>query len=498
MELIHCLYISRPHKDAEGLRAEAVRESNEPQGAIRAGVSRRDFLRLTAAFGVTSALGGMGILSSLGYVKGPQEPRPEWENEPGVVDYSLVPALDDLVKPGPYVLRIAQWYDYWPGSFLQDFRSHMRDKYGLQVETTWDVYTSNEELFNWITLGKRRYDVIFPSNYLVDLLKKANMIYTLNEAWLPNLGDGFSNMMRGLVNVPSDNPYDRRGSNGPWVSVPYFWGTTGLGFRTDKLPVAEVKELGYDLFWMDSYQPRAPGYGRVELRKKMRMLDDERDVIGAGLKKAGWEWQRNLNLGPAYPNGYFAGTTDPSGNPGYQWTTNETDPARIRAAGEWLFDMKPRLFDFNSTDQSTSLIANVAILNQAWSGDMMYAIRPDQNTPQPMQYVIPPQGSTWWVDCASIHSKSRNLAIAHAFLDFIHDLDQNLRLTYWNLYSTPNQATFDSLKPFQNDYDMRTDGRLYPNINAPEDFRICDLSQDVGLDTMLNVYNPLWFDLTTD
>lgn len=441
----------------------------------------------------------MGLLSALGYVKGPQERIPPWETSPGVVDYSLVPSLRDLDNTQTYVLRIAQWYDYWPGSFLLDFESYMLKTYGLRVRVggEWDVYTSNEELFNWITLGKRRYDVIFPSNYLVDLLKKADMIYTLNTDWLPNF---VRNINPDLISTPVDNPYDRRGTNGPFVSVPYFWGTTGLGFRTDRfskdkvMAREEVKGIGYDFFWMDSYQPQDPAMPRIDLRKKMRMLDDERDVIGAGLKKAGWERQKEQGW---IPTGLF-----PPDGP--QWTTNETSPDRFDAAAKWLFDAKPRLFDFNSTDQATSLIAGSSILNQAWSGDMMYAIRPDSNVPQPVDYIIPPQGSTWWVDCAAIHSKSRNLAIAHAFIDFIHDVDdfsggQNVRLTKWNLYSTPNQASFDYLKthPFPNGYNMTEDPRLYPNVNAPEDFRICDLSQDVGLDALLNLYNPLWFDLTT-
>lgn len=484
-----------------GLRAEAV-SSTPADGTRRASsVSRRTFLKWSAALGLTGTLGGMGVLSGLGYVKGPQEPRPAWETEPGRVDYSLVPSLAALDKSQTYVLKIAQWYDYWPGSFLSDFRDFMNSEHGLRVETRWDVYTSNEELFNWITLGKRRYDVIFPSNYLVDLMKKAGMIYSLNEGWLPNFQ---ANIDPTLIGQPLGNPYDRLGPQGPFVSVPYFWGTTGIGFRTTAFSPdpakarEEVEEVGWDFLWMDSYQPTDASMPRIDLHKKMRMLDDERDVLGTGFKKAGWEWQRGLGLGPSYPNGYVVGTTDPDGDPGYQWTMNETDPARIGAAGELLFAAKPHLFDFSSTDQATSLIANVAILNQAWSGDMMYAIRPDQYLTQPMDYAVPRQGSTWWIDCGAIHAKSRNLAIAHAFLDFIHDIEQNLRLTYWNLYSTPNKAAFDALRPYNNGYDMRTDPRLYPNINAPETFRICDLTQDVGLDTLINLYNPLWFDLTTD
>ena len=455
-------------------------------------ISRRKFLKWGVAAGVTGAAAGMGLLSALGYVRGPAEPTPEWEVEPGIVDYAVVP--QGVSGPTPNVLKVAQWYDYWPGEFLIAFKEKMLRDHGLDVRIQWDIYTSNEELFHLLTLSKRRYDLIFPSNYLVDLMKKANMIYTLNPAWLPNItggsGDKFTNMFPDLVEVPKDNPYDRRqDSTGRWhwVSAPYFWGTTGIGFRTDRIPYAEAKELGYDLMWIPSYTPKTPGFATVDLRKKMRMLDDMRDVIGAGFKKAGWEVQRDQGQTPT-------GLYLPEGP---QWTTNETAPERLLAARQWLVRQKPLLFGYNSTDQAVSLYNESAIVNQAWSGDMMYAIRPDQSGQPNVDYIIPPQGSTWWVDCVAIHSKSRNLWLAHKFIDFIHDVTQNNLLTQWNLYSTPNIPCFEQLRPFDNGYDMKTDPRLYPNEQAPEDFRICDFSQDVGLQNLLKLYNPLWFDLAT-
>lgn len=462
----------------------------ERKRAARRGITRRDFVKYSAEAGLTGALASMGILSALGIVRGPQEPVPEWEVEPSVVDYSLVP--EGPSGPTPYTLKVAQWYDYWPGKFLEDFRDYIGSRYGYSVEIKWDVYTSNEELFHWITLGKRRYDVIFPSNYMVDLLKKVGLIYTLNETWLPNVGPNFSYMMQDLVNTPQEDPYDRRGPNGPWVSVPYFWGTTGIGFRTDQIPRQDAVELGWDVFWKPSYQPNAPGMPRVDLVKKMRMLDDLRDVIGAGLKKAGWEWQKEFGQTPT-------GLYPPDGP---QWSQNETDPIRLNAAGDWLRRGKPLLFGYNSTDQAGSLASGVATVNQAWSGDMMYAIRPDTTTPLPVDYIIPRQGSTWWVDCAAIHSKSRNLWLAHEFVNFTQDIQKHIMLTRWNLYSTPNQRVYDDyLQPpwfdFPSGWVMKEDPRLYPNIYAKEDFRFCEITRDVGLNTLLSLYNPLWFDLAT-
>jgi len=275
------------------------------------------------------------------------------------------------------------------------------------------------------------------------------------------------------------------------------WGTTGLGFRTDYIPYDEATAHGYDLLWMPSYRPLAPGMAPVDLRKKMRMLDDLRDVIGAGLKKAGWEAQ--LAQGPEP-----TGLVPPEG---IQWTVNETDPVKLGGARDWLFRNKPLLFGYDSTHQATTLLGDTptAIVNQGWSGDMMYAIQPDLATPQRVDYIIPEQGSTWWVDCAAIHSKSRNLWLAHEFVNFLHDFEPNLggqhtALTRWNLYSSPNSLTYEWLDahPYPNGWNMSQDPRLYPNKHAPELFRICDPSQDVGLKTLLTLYNPLWFDLAAE
>jgi len=81
-------------------------EANDAERAAPRGVGRRDFLKWAAAAGVTGAFAGAGVLSALGYVKGPSEPTPAWETEPGVVDYDLVPA-GELGGTTPNKLRVA-------------------------------------------------------------------------------------------------------------------------------------------------------------------------------------------------------------------------------------------------------------------------------------------------------------------------------------------------------------------------------------------------------
>jgi len=488
-------------RDGRALEPEERSRSSDEDAVEPASFTRRRFLKVVAGAGVVTGVLGLGALSGLGIVYRPPEPPPPWEIGPGVVDYTKVPE-GVLGGPTPNILKVAQWYDYWPGSFKTDFQNYMAGK-GYNVSVQQDTFTSNEELFEWITLGGKKYDVIFPTNHIVDNIKKSALIYNLNLAWIPN----FSNLWSDFVRVPhhvdsSDNLDQRQDPNGlNYVSVPYFWGTTGIAWRKDQIPKDEVESIGLDFFTMASYSPQAAGYPTtVTLDGKMRMLEDQRDVFTFGAKKAGWTAQQADGL---TPSPYVTPYTDTTGKawPGNQWTSNETAPERVNAMGDWLFQVKPHLFDFNSTGDTPSLIAGVAVLNQAWSGDIAYAQRPDQSNPQPADYIIPYQGSRWWQDTCVIPSKCRNLWLAHEFINFIHnvssDWPENQLLTKWNLYPTPNKACFDLLTPFANGYDMRADPRLYPNLLAPDDWNRCDLPRDVGADVLVKEYNPLWFNLTS-
>ncbi len=514
--------------DGDRTGEDSVDETEAEDARPRRKLTRRDFIKWTTAAGVTAGLGGMGFLSASGIIKAPAEASPAWEfysTDPKTgqqvlrVDYSKVPA--GLSGPTPNTLNVAQWFDYWPGSFTQDFETYMKAMYNVTVHVQVSIYESNEELFEWITLGRQRFDVFFPSNYVVDLMKHGNLVYNLNTDWLPHFMTNVAVPGSPFVGVPPGNPFDMN-AWGEFVSEPYFWGTTGVGFNYDRIPRQDVEANGFDLLWMSSWTRSTDGV-LVDLVKHMRMLDDERDVLGWGFKKAGWEEQRS-NIASAPTGSPWAGST-PTGiwyNPAspyvgkYQWTTNETDvpdPNRVNKCGQWLVAARPNLFDYNSTEDAASLASGASYLNQAWSGDIMYAKRPDQNSPLHVDYLIPKQGSTWWIDCAAIHSKSRNLWLAHQFLDFIHRIDEpwteNQTLTKWNLYSTPNQACYDYFWNLEHDAQgnptpifpsgwlMTEEPILYPNKYDPAGFARCDMSGDVGLPALLNLYNPLWFDLTS-
>ncbi len=445
--------------------------------------SRRRFLKFS-----TAALGASAIAVMAGGIVdkvirfGAQTGLKPWETDYGVIDY-------DKVTQGVFLtneLRIAQWYDYWPGSFITNFQNYIRTKYNRSIRITIDVFTTNEELFTWITQSGRKFDVMFPSNYMVEIMDRAGLLANLNEAWLPNLSnlaDGvktaFNGRTLGDFLTPAGTPYAFR-SNGKRLAVPYQWGTTGLGYNTNVFAEADIKELGYDVFRQSQWKDTV-------LRERLGLLDDMREVLGLGFKVAGWDAQPG-------PDSAKTGVVGASGE--FQWSQNETNPDHIAAAeGILINEMEPNLRGFNTQSQGPWMRDEQTYANQAWSGDLIYAIQPFQ-AHYPVSYIIPKQGGAVWVDNAVIHRQAQNLWLAHEFMDFFLNTLQGQIITDWNLYATPNLTSYDQLSrtppgcsPGNCDYDPREDLRIYPD---DADLARCDYQEDVGVEVTQNLYIPAW------
>ncbi len=451
------------------------------------GVSRRRFLKLLGIGGAAAAVaGGLGY----GFLSGAfSRPRPEeevpWEVAPGVVDYSMV--SEEIANT---TLKVAQWYDYWPGSFILDFQNFIKEKYGVSVKVVQDIFVSNEELWLWLTLNKREYDVFFPSNYYVELMEGADMVYNLNPDWLPNIQYIDPKQM----NVPAEKPYDRR-ADGSMIALPYYWGTTGMAWNYEWIADADIEAEGWEFYLRKTYN--SPKGETLNLEGNLLLLDDQRDVLMMGFKGAGWKEQLEEGLTPtAIPL-----NSAPPYNGEYQWSSNETAPEKLQKAKEFLLAAKPQVFKFESAQQGVWLIPGPGgkpfkFVSQAWNGDIANAKQPQAPTPNPINYMVPKQGGARWIDAMAIHSRSRNLFLAHEFLNFIHDPEVNKRLTDWNLYPTPNLAAKDILRTYPKGPGQTYDPREDPLIYHPDSVLLrCDFEKDVGLEVLQDHYFPIWTEL---
>ncbi len=512
------------------------------EGTGKSRISRRSFVKLTAAGGLAAFAGYSGLVYPAGLQKWLTFGRKPWEVDLGVVDYDRVmkvsygPSELGFAKeirtspPEERILNVAQWYDYWPGSVVADFTKYMDNKWGIKgvaVNWTSNIYISNEELFTWVTQTGRKFDVMVPTNYNIETMEKAGLVVNLNKAWIPYyqfifgkvplevpkpfisptwtdnnkvvqqiphpaLANGYNNEAGMNFRDPTLNGYQYRGNRGTYpnprgtdhftwgednglLAVPYQWGTTGIGYRSDVFRSEDIETLGWDVFELTSYtnpEWMNPKTGKPEprtfdLTKKKMMLDDMREVFTAGLKDVGWKRQLAAGLTPTP----VSHGPDASGQS--QWSANEISEDKLTAARDWLLTFRQSSFGFNTPQQGPWLVSGTMYFDHSWSGDVMYAIRPNSSLHYPVDWFVPKQGGARWIDNLAIHRECEKLWLSHEFINYIHEPEVQAAISSWNLYGTPNSWAFRILKddPSYTYNGQNLDGSPY-RWNPTEDWRI--------------------------
>ncbi|WP_458189871.1 extracellular solute-binding protein [Haladaptatus sp. NG-WS-4] len=290
----------------------------------------------------------------------------------------------DLKKPGYELenqLNIFQWGDYWPDGTVQDFEK----AYGVKVNVS--NFASNEEMFNKLKAGgTNQYDLIFPSDYMINVLVKQGMIRKLNKKKIPN----YSNLGQKFT----DTPYD---PNPGIYSAPYQWGTSGIGYNKEMVG-KNAAISSWDAMWNN------------EWKGQMTMLNDMRETIGAALKRLGY-------------------------------SLNTTDEAKIEEAKEMLIKQKSLLKTYDSSNFTTNLINKQASPVHAWSGGVFQAYwETFKDGSSPIAYTVPKEGGVIWVDNGAVTKKAKHPNAAHAFINYYLNPKIGARITNWTYYGSPNQA----------------------------------------------------------
>lgn len=533
-------------------------------------ISRRKFLKYAGV----GALAVAGVASGLAYPAGlarfAQYGRKPWELEIGVVDYDQVPDYSGKVpgKPntfdpsdfpsGKKTLVVAQWYDYWPGAVVSNFGNWMSQKWGIDgvsVEWTSNIYTANEELFTWVTQTGRKFDVMFPTNYTVETLEKAGQLVNMKPDWIPNYINifgkyvdnpdvpnewnavlnsfgGYNNPGRVDFRDPTLNGYAYRmnqetypnprgtdsgiqwNTNNPGlVAVPYQWGTTGIGYRYDVFAREDIENYGWEVFGLKTYTNSKTG-ATYDLTGKKMMLDDLREVFTAALKEVGWNEQEAAGMTPTA----IAHNPDPPWNGAYQWSANEFSNDKLSAARDWLLSWINDSWGFNTPQQGPWLANKQMYVDHAWSGDVIYAIRPYSTGAPPVDYFVPRQGGARWIDNATIHRESENLWLSHQFINYILEESPGWGIgswiSAWNSYATPNAPSFyvlhtDPKYTYYTGWNQTTDRRIYADtavaavtntqdltdpvnwqpVAGPPILNRTEYQKDVGVKNTLNYFN---------
>lgn len=277
-------------------------------------------------------------------------------------------------------LTVFNCYDYIDPSVIEMFEAET----GAKVDYV--NYTTNEEMYTKLEAGAANYDVIFPSDYMLERLIKEDRLEKLNMDNIPN--------REGLIEWLKTPDYDPDAQ----YSVPYMWGTFGILYNTE---MVSGTIDSWNVLFSDEY------VGSVFMMNSMR------DTIGIALKQLGY-------------------------------SMNTRDESEIQAAKDLLVQQKKNGIPagYMLDEIKDKMVGNEAALAVVYSGDALYAMKKNDK----LDYVVPSEGSNVWVDGMCVPKGSANKECAEAFINFMCREDVAAMNMDYIYYSTPIQAVADALE----------------------------------------------------
>ena len=276
-------------------------------------------------------------------------------------------------------LVVFNWFDYIDPDVIDLFE----EETGISVQYV--NFTTNEEMYTKLEAGAGTYDVIFPSEYMIERMIAHDMLAGLDLDAMPN----FANIMDNL----KDPSYDPGNAH----SVPYMWGTLGYVYNTEMI---DEELTSWGALFDEAYS------GQV------LMMNSMRDTIGLALKYQGH-------------------------------SMNTRDEGELNAAKDLLVEQKQKGIQsgYLLDEIKDKMVGGEAAIGVVYSGDAQYAI--DEN--DSLRYVIPEEGSNIWVDGMCIPKTSKHISEAQMFIDFMcrEDIAQ-MNFDYIR-YCSPVQAVADNL-----------------------------------------------------
>ena len=271
------------------------------------------------------------------------------------------------------------------------------------VSVTEDFYTSNEALLAQIRAGGADYDGIVPSDYMVEIMIDEGILLPLDHSVIPNMSN--------IAGEFDDPPYDP----GLVYSMPYQWGTTGIG--VDLEATGPDPAASWDWLFDEEVAGNLPG--------QVSVLDDPREGMAAALYWLGYD-----------PN-----------------TTNEGE---LEEAAAVIEETRAWTVTYTSDQYSELLLTGETVVGHGYSGNFLDSFFGAED-PDRFTYLIPEEGATIWTDNMAILADASNVCTAHTFVNFILDAENGAELTNWTYYASPNDASTDLI-----DEEITGDPTIYP------------------------------------
>jgi spermidine/putrescine transport system substrate-binding protein len=248
-----------------------------------------------------------------------------------------------------------------------------------------DTFESNEAMYAKLKAGASGYDLLTPSSYMVSLMHDQGMLLRLDRSLLPNLAHVDPEYLKIAVDGTMDH------------SVPYMLVVSGIAYLEGRV---------------ENVIPSWRMFGRADLRGRMTMFNDMRETIGAALKTLGH-------------------------------SINTTSEAELTEAAALLLEWKKNLAKFENEQYKIGLASGEFLLVHAWNGDVFQVRKENPD----VRFVVPEEGTIISCDDLAIPSDARQVALAHAFINFLHEPAVAAENTEFIYYLCPNRDSYPMLSP---------------------------------------------------
>jgi len=360
--------------------------------------TRRQFLKVAASATLSSM-----ALSGCGWTLAEVQPKPKTQG-----------SSDKL-----YIYT-------WAGYTDQDLLDRFAEETGIKAIA--DVFDSNEAMLARLQAGgSGGYSIIYPSEYMVQKMVELDMLTELDFSRLIGIERLFTRFQN-----PEYDPGNRH-------SLPVSWGTTGLLYNTRKL-----KEAPEDWNYLWENQQK--------LSKRMTLLNDIREVMGAVLKMLGYSY-------------------------------NSTDSQQLQEAYDKLMALKPSVASFTSDAWRPQILSGDLLLAMCYSADANEVMEENED----LQYVVPKSGSSLWMDTLAIPKSAPNPEGAYAWMNFMLQPDVAAQICERLSFATPNKEAFYLLPT-----EVQDNQSLFPSEASLE---LCEGIAPVG--DFSEIYDSYWTKLTS-
>ena len=291
---------------------------------------------------------------------------------------------------------VYNWGEYMDPDVLTMFE----EETGIKV--VYDEFETNEIMYPKIESGASEYDLICPSDYMIQKMIQNDLLAEINKDNIPNLKNIGTDYIEQSKQFDPENKY----------SIPYCWGTVGILYNKT---MVDEPITSWDVLWDEKY------------KDNILMQDSVRDAFMVSLKRLGY-------------------------------SMNTTNEAELQEAKDALIEQKPLIQAYVIDQVRDKMIGGEAAIGVIYSGEAIFTQRENPD----LEYVIPEEGTNIWIDSWVIPKNAPNKENAEKFINFLCREDVALKNFEYITYSTPNTAAQALIE----DEDIKNSKVAFPDLES--------------------------------